>query len=103
MEWATLIKGRLILINSISVDGEKVYVRPANEEAGADTGDHPQGGDYTVGDAHAEETPEAQQPPRQAAPQPRVVAMPTHQRRQPLRAYAGGTPQRADHRDFAGA
>ncbi|MVT36614.1 DUF3577 domain-containing protein [Acidovorax citrulli] len=33
-EMATLIKGRLILINSISVDGEKVYSRPSDEKLG---------------------------------------------------------------------
>lgn len=102
-EWATLIKGRLILINSISVDGEKVYVRPANEEAGADASDDPQGGNHMDGDAPAEEAPQAQQPPRQAAPQPRVVPLQTHQRRQPSRAHADGTPQGAGRREYARA
>jgi hypothetical protein len=30
-EWASLIKGRLLLINSITVDGERTYTRPAQE------------------------------------------------------------------------
>lgn len=36
-EWASLIKGRLLLINSITVDGERTYTRPAQEVGDPDT------------------------------------------------------------------
>ncbi|XDF33220.1 DUF3577 domain-containing protein [Paracidovorax avenae] len=128
-EMATLIKGRLILINSISVDGEKVYSRPSEESAGhegeqSQGGDHPMDGDApdsTQFERSAREEMDQEAPPprrsvapqprttvtpmpqrRAAAPQPRAEA-PAPQRRQPLRSIASGRQPRAEHREPAEA
>ncbi|AVT09663.1 DUF3577 domain-containing protein [Paracidovorax avenae] len=128
-EVATLIKGRLILINSISVDGEKVYSRPSDQDAGHD-GEQSQGDDHPMDDdapdstqferSAREEMQEEAPPPRRpvapqprttvtpmpqrraAAPQPRAEA-PAPQRRQPLRSIASGRQPRAEHREPAEA
>lgn len=128
-EMATLIKGRLILINSIKVDGEQVYVRPSNED-GSHVGEESQGDDHPMdGDAsdstHFERSAreemdqEAPHPRQSAAPQQRSSvtpmaqrravspqsrpAVPVQQPRQPLRSIASGRQPRAEHREPAEA
>lgn len=101
-EWATLIKGRLILINSISVDGEKVYVRPSDEEAVGDPGQDSHGENLQDGEAAGGDAPEAQPAPRYAGPRQGDPAMPAQQRRQPNR-QAVGKPQGAVRRNTANA
>ncbi len=128
-EMATLIKGRLILINSISVDGEKVYSRPSDESVGHE-GEQSQGDDHPMDDdapdsihferSAREEMDHEARPPRRpdaphprttvtpmpqrraAAPQPRAEA-PAPQRRPPLRSIASGRQLRAEHREPAEA
>lgn len=74
-EQAALIKGRLILINSVKVDGELVYTRPEDtSEAGAEPQHQQEAGSYEdpeVNNAPAAPQDEgyAQRPPAQRRPQ----------------------------------
>ena len=82
MEAACLIKGRLLFIYSVTVDGERVYTRPPAEEAQDDNLSAPAAqGDNSLNDSEAapsgspedlkpvEPIAQAQQPERQSAPQ----------------------------------
>lgn len=65
MEQAALIKGRLILINSVKVDGELVYTRPESEPfADAEHQQHEEAG--STDSITAARAPEARQPQGQA-------------------------------------
>lgn len=54
-EWATLIKGRLLLVNSITVDGERIFTRTRDDEV-----------------EPAEHTPDGPDSPRPDHPAPTV-------------------------------
>lgn len=80
-EWACLIKGRLLLINTITVDGERTYTRPAQEVGDPGTADDQQGSaadhddlrdpDQLEGDADGDRAPERmpEAAPRHSPPQ----------------------------------
>jgi hypothetical protein len=74
MEQAALIKGRLILINSVKVDGELVYTRPESEPfADAEQQQHEEAG--STDGIPAARAPEARQPQGQA-PRPQAQRRP---------------------------
>ncbi|KFJ12843.1 hypothetical protein DR66_3865 [Delftia acidovorans] len=95
-EMAALIKGRLILIYSISVDGESVYKRSADgaEPAGEDAPREPelQGEGFYQDESWPEEQQQQQQQPRQA---------PQHAPQQ--EAPRGAQQQRPENAQWAGA
>ena len=68
-EMAALIKGRLLLINSITIDGENVYRR--DPDAAAPEDDAPAGNSEEYGEEQGDEAaPEPQAQPRRAQAQP---------------------------------
>lgn len=86
-ETACLIKGRLLLINSVSVNGEKVYERAASQEEAAASGNGasapeqpPHGDDSAHGDsneqAQAFDRGHSQEQGGQPAPEHRPVQRP---------------------------
>lgn len=85
-EMACLIKGRLLLINTITVDGVRVFQREAEDDAPVSNGDSdpsaPQGEDADAGEdgqpSHEEKAPV---PVVQAPPAQRESAAPTVARR----------------------
>ena len=71
METASLIKGRLLLIYSIKVDGVEKYRRPSSDQAQAQQGQQPALGDPQPAQSAAPVTPKAAaQPQFQPAAQP---------------------------------
>lgn len=113
-EWTALIKGRLILIYSISVDGEQVYKRQADagQASGALQQEPPQdvwhddgrtdqgyldGAPDSVHQQSGSETPQNEEPqaPRQQRPAPaqRQDFAPNQERGQPQAPRQGGAPQ----------
>ncbi|MDO9481051.1 MAG: DUF3577 domain-containing protein [Hydrogenophaga sp.] len=77
-EMACLIKGRLLLINTITIDGERVYTRQTEDDADATNPDgHPEASQ--VGDGSSDE--EGQQAPEAEEAPPSVAQAPLEQRR----------------------
>lgn len=77
MEWATLIKGRLLLINSITIDGERVFTRDAD-------------GEPTMASDEAAQQPAAVQP----EPEPAMQRAQVQRHVQPQAAERGSRGQR---------
>ncbi len=69
-EMATLIKGRLLLINSITIDGENVFRRESDAASADDEVPADNGEEFDGGFEQAEESAEPQAQPRPAQAQP---------------------------------
>ncbi|RMX08867.1 DUF3577 domain-containing protein [Corticibacter populi] len=91
-EWATLIKGRLILVNSVKVNGEVVYRRPATETEEGEAAQHDD-----EGQAPASEVPQAAEPAPQleVAPQRRPQRVSQPAQRPERQAPSGYRQQRS--------
>ena len=101
-EWTSIIKGRLLVVNTVTVNGERVYDRPQEDGQGqGDSAGHAEGGD-AVGngssqtDSDGDQAPQAQerQPVRQQPqPQPRGTAPQNHRQPGQKPLYSNYRPQ----------
>lgn len=84
-EFASIIKGRLLLINSITIDGENVYRRDPAEAPGDDAAPTNEGQDADQGEEFSQDEPQAQpQRTAQAQPEQRARPAPSQERSRPV-------------------
>ena len=90
-EWTSLIKGRLLVVNTVTVNGERVYDRPQGDGEGqGDTAGQAEGGD-AVGNGSSQTNSKDDQAPKAQDRVPLFTGVP----RQP---QTGGTAPQQNHR-----